>query len=313
MPRPYRATCRYPGRPDGCLRRNQRGAERHPLSMAAGFTAKPPARNSDLATLDVSRAHSSAGERPLHTREVPGSIPGAPTKKPPETRGFLLPRYLQFVPYARLWKHFWKHLRGCSLRGAARPPAAAAPAARRRSGRSARRAARAWSGPPTAASRPREATPARRGCYAARAHSHLYTQAEAETQDGQDEQDQPDRGCELHDPASQKQHVIHRFSPSSSRVGKNPGGGQLTLGAPPREPPIGPSPRRSGSTPPPRLSHQAPSLSTRPPSLAGSGGRRSRRAASAPYRRGTRESALRSCCCIFAATSARAAATTALE
>src|SRR2546426_5133840 len=25
-----------------------------------------------------SRAHSSAGERPLHTREVPGSIPGAP-------------------------------------------------------------------------------------------------------------------------------------------------------------------------------------------------------------------------------------------
>ncbi len=23
-------------------------------------------------------AHSSAGERPLHTREVPGSIPGAP-------------------------------------------------------------------------------------------------------------------------------------------------------------------------------------------------------------------------------------------
>jgi hypothetical protein len=29
-----------------------------------------------------SRAHSSAGERPLHTREVPGSIPGAPTRKP---------------------------------------------------------------------------------------------------------------------------------------------------------------------------------------------------------------------------------------
>src|SRR5712691_11497178 len=26
-----------------------------------------------------SRAHSSAGERPLHTREVPSSIPGAPT------------------------------------------------------------------------------------------------------------------------------------------------------------------------------------------------------------------------------------------
>jgi hypothetical protein len=32
-----------------------------------------------MATVGVSRAHSSAGERPLHTREVPGSIPGAPT------------------------------------------------------------------------------------------------------------------------------------------------------------------------------------------------------------------------------------------
>jgi hypothetical protein len=29
-----------------------------------------------------SRAHSSAGERPLHTREVPGSIPGAPIAQP---------------------------------------------------------------------------------------------------------------------------------------------------------------------------------------------------------------------------------------
>jgi hypothetical protein len=28
-----------------------------------------------------SRAHSSAGERPLHTREVPGSIPGAPIRR----------------------------------------------------------------------------------------------------------------------------------------------------------------------------------------------------------------------------------------
>src|SRR3954451_10406125 len=27
----------------------------------------------------AARAHSSAGERSLHTREVPGSIPGAPT------------------------------------------------------------------------------------------------------------------------------------------------------------------------------------------------------------------------------------------
>ena len=32
------------------------------------------------AKLSPSRAHSSAGERSLHTREVPGSIPGAPTE-----------------------------------------------------------------------------------------------------------------------------------------------------------------------------------------------------------------------------------------
>ena len=31
-----------------------------------------------MPRLLVSRAHSSAGERSLHTREVPGSIPGAP-------------------------------------------------------------------------------------------------------------------------------------------------------------------------------------------------------------------------------------------
>jgi hypothetical protein len=35
------------------------------------------------ATLRPSRAHSSAGERSLHTREVPGSIPGAPTRETP--------------------------------------------------------------------------------------------------------------------------------------------------------------------------------------------------------------------------------------
>ncbi len=32
-------------------------------------------------------AHSSAGERPLHTREVPGSIPGAPTEPAGARRG----------------------------------------------------------------------------------------------------------------------------------------------------------------------------------------------------------------------------------
>ncbi len=35
-------------------------------------------------------AHSSAGERPLHTREVAGSIPAAPTWKVPGNRPFLL-------------------------------------------------------------------------------------------------------------------------------------------------------------------------------------------------------------------------------
>ena len=32
-----------------------------------------------------------------------------PLKNPLETAGFLLPGYLRFVLYARLWKHFWKH------------------------------------------------------------------------------------------------------------------------------------------------------------------------------------------------------------
>jgi hypothetical protein len=36
---------------------------------------------------DGSRAHSSAGERPLHTREVPGSIPGAPMASQAALRG----------------------------------------------------------------------------------------------------------------------------------------------------------------------------------------------------------------------------------
>ena len=40
------------------------------------------------ANLGRSRAHSSAGERSLHTREVPGSIPGAPTRERRITRRF---------------------------------------------------------------------------------------------------------------------------------------------------------------------------------------------------------------------------------
>ena len=46
----------------------------------------------------------------IHTREVPGSIPGAPIREVPlETAGFLLSGYFRFVLYAGLWKHFWKH------------------------------------------------------------------------------------------------------------------------------------------------------------------------------------------------------------
>jgi hypothetical protein len=40
------------------------------------------------AKLTLPGAHSSAGERPLHTREVPGSIPGAPIRKALENRSF---------------------------------------------------------------------------------------------------------------------------------------------------------------------------------------------------------------------------------
>ena len=40
-----------------------------------GATSWPRCRR---VALSLSRAHSSAGERSLHTREVPGSIPGAP-------------------------------------------------------------------------------------------------------------------------------------------------------------------------------------------------------------------------------------------
>ena len=41
--------------------------------------AKPMVPAWLAAKLTLPGAHSSAGERPLHTREVPGSIPGAPT------------------------------------------------------------------------------------------------------------------------------------------------------------------------------------------------------------------------------------------
>src|SRR6266550_9432610 len=41
------------------------------------------------AKLTLPGAHSSAGERPLHTREVGGSIPPVPTTKGPESGAFL--------------------------------------------------------------------------------------------------------------------------------------------------------------------------------------------------------------------------------
>src|SRR5436853_2301013 len=47
---------------------------------AAAATAGPAGSGGESGWLFSvgSWAHSSAGERPLHTREVPGSIPGAP-------------------------------------------------------------------------------------------------------------------------------------------------------------------------------------------------------------------------------------------
>ena len=52
----------------GCLRPSRRRRD----------TGRP--RSGQSLPLTSSRAHSSAGERSLHTREVPGSIPGAPIK-----------------------------------------------------------------------------------------------------------------------------------------------------------------------------------------------------------------------------------------
>jgi hypothetical protein len=55
----------------------ERGSTRH--AYQHGIEVIPLAV--EMAKVDASRAHSSAGERSLHTREVPGSIPGAPTEK----------------------------------------------------------------------------------------------------------------------------------------------------------------------------------------------------------------------------------------
>ena len=47
------------------------------------------------------RAHSSAGERSLHTREVPGSIPGAPIRKGAQIGAFLRSRICNSPPTLR--------------------------------------------------------------------------------------------------------------------------------------------------------------------------------------------------------------------
>src|SRR5437879_5278005 len=62
----------------------------HALQVLSGVAVgpwtqfKPFARMRASDVFPVPRflagGHSSAGERPLHTREVPGSIPGAPTE-----------------------------------------------------------------------------------------------------------------------------------------------------------------------------------------------------------------------------------------
>ena len=76
----------------GTLPRHRAAAVREhaaPSDMPSANRTAPPSRDgatprlvmSDgmrCASLTPSRAHSSAGERSLHTREVPGSIPGAP-------------------------------------------------------------------------------------------------------------------------------------------------------------------------------------------------------------------------------------------
>jgi hypothetical protein len=59
---------------------------REPLAPRLARPGKAMVPVRFAATLRRLGAHSSAGERPLHTREVPGSIPGAPTSKTPANR-----------------------------------------------------------------------------------------------------------------------------------------------------------------------------------------------------------------------------------
>jgi hypothetical protein len=60
----------------GEKRRPPTGESKSTPSTTSALTSAGAA---ETANLSAFRAHSSAGERSLHTREVPGSIPGAPT------------------------------------------------------------------------------------------------------------------------------------------------------------------------------------------------------------------------------------------
>src|SRR5262249_20799607 len=75
------------------------------------------------------RARSSAGERPLHTREVAGSIPAAPTERAPVTGGFSLGAGLAHRPRRSAMEAIWKRrpsrksTKGRAVRRAERPGA----------------------------------------------------------------------------------------------------------------------------------------------------------------------------------------------
>ena len=72
--------------------RRRTAASRRPLPIAGSDAARARSKTIETAAralaLQPSRAHSSAGERSLHTREVPGSIPGAPTHSDRMNRPF---------------------------------------------------------------------------------------------------------------------------------------------------------------------------------------------------------------------------------
>ena len=75
-------------------------------TLATGARRHRPRRQTGIGRLTAPacqlafasfRAHSSAGERSLHTREVPGSIPGAPIITNVHFKGFLRLRH-ELIP-----------------------------------------------------------------------------------------------------------------------------------------------------------------------------------------------------------------------